>query len=422
MRRFAEICRVTTVSCMIKDPRLLSADDFDYSLPENLIAIHPLTERDQSRLLVYEKGAIQDKKYVDLNRCLPAKSWLVFNQTKVVPARILFEKSTGGLIEIFCLSPESSLGDMSAVMQKTSRVQMECLVGGASKWKSGTLLERTVDGVTLKAAIVRKEPDHFLIELQWTPAEQSFASILLLFGQMPLPPYLKRKLVKEDQQRYQTVYAKKEGSVAAPTAGLHFTEGLLQKLHQQNITIDYLTLHVGAGTFKPVKAARMEDHAMHAEWIEIELEFLQRWHQRIHQPLIAVGTTSLRTLESIYWIGLKILLQQPSSIPTLSQWECYELAPQARSLEEVLINLIEWMLKKKERILHTQTSILIGPGYPFKTANGILTNFHQPRSTLLLLVAAFVGNDWTKIYQHATKEQYRMLSYGDGSLLWRTND
>jgi S-adenosylmethionine:tRNA ribosyltransferase-isomerase len=404
---------------MKKDPRLLSAVDFDYALPENLIALHPLAERDQSRLLVYENGAIQDKKYVELDSSLPAKSWLVFNQTKVVPARILFEKNTGGLIEIFCLSPESSLGDMSAVLQKTSSLQMQCLVGGASKWKSGTLLERTVEGVTLKAAIIRKEPDHFLIELQWTPAEQNFASILMLFGQMPLPPYLKRKLVKEDQERYQTVYAKKEGSVAAPTAGLHFTPGLLRKLQERNITIDYLTLHVGAGTFKPVKAARMEDHAMHAEWIEIELEFLQRWYQRIDQPLIAVGTTSLRTLESIYWIGLKILLQQPSKIQSLSQWECYELEPQAVPLNEVLKGLIQWMQKKNERILFTQTSLLIGPGYAIKTVKGLLTNFHQPRSTLLLLVAAFVGEDWTNIYQHAIKEQYRMLSYGDGSLLWR---
>jgi S-adenosylmethionine:tRNA ribosyltransferase-isomerase len=236
---------------------------------------------------------------------------------------------------------------------------------------------------------------------------------------MPLPPYLKRKLVKEDQERYQTVYAKKEGSVAAPTAGLHFTPGLLRKLQERNITIDYLTLHVGAGTFKPVKAARMEDHAMHAEWIEIELEFLQRWYQRIDQPLIAVGTTSLRTLESIYWIGLKILLQQPSTIPSLSQWECYELEPQAVPLNEVLKGLIQWMQKKNERILFTQTSLLIGPGYAIKTVKGLLTNFHQPRSTLLLLVAAFVGEDWTNIYQHAIKEQYRMLSYGDGSLLWR---
>jgi S-adenosylmethionine:tRNA ribosyltransferase-isomerase len=241
----------------------------------------------------------------------------------------------------------------------------------------------------------------------------------MLFGQMPLPPYLKRKLVKEDQERYQTVFAKKEGSVAAPTAGLHFTPGLLNKLQTRNITVDYLTLHVGAGTFKPVKADRMEDHTMHAEWIEIELEFLQRWYQRVDQPLIAVGTTSLRTLESIYWIGLKIFLQQPSTISPLSQWECYELEKQAVPLKEVLKGLIEWMQKKNERILFTQTSLLIGPGYAFKTVKGLLTNFHQPRSTLLLLVAAFVGNDWTHIYQHAIKEQYRMLSYGDGSLLWR---
>lgn len=404
---------------MKKDPRFLSANDFDYPLPAHLIAQFPLEKRDQSRLLLYEHGSIQDKKFNELDQLLPKESWLVFNQTKVVPARILFEKNTGGLIEIFCLSPASSLGDMSMVMRKTSAVQMQCLVGGASKWKSGSVLERTQEGITLRASIVHKEPEHFLIEFTWTPEEQSFAGILELFGQMPLPPYLKRKLGSEDQERYQTVYAKKEGSVAAPTAGLHFTPALLEKLHQKDIIADYLTLHVGAGTFKPVKAATMNDHAMHAEWIEVELAFLKRWYLRVDQPLVAVGTTSLRTLESIYWIGLKIMLENPPVIPFLSQWECYELASQAIPLKEVLKGLIEWMQKKEEQLLLTQTALLIGPGYSFKTTQGLLTNFHQPRSTLLLLVAAFVGDDWEKIYGHAVDEQYRMLSYGDGSLLWK---
>lgn len=404
---------------MKNDPRLLSANDFDYSLPEQLIAQFPLEERDHSRLLHYENGSIHDNKYSELDGLLPKESWLVFNHTKVVPARILFEKNTGGLIEIFCLSPEPSLGDMSVVLQKNFSVQMQCLVGGASKWKSGTFLERTQEGTTLRASIVRKEPEHFLIEFTWTPKDQSFAGILELFGQMPLPPYLKRKLASEDQERYQTVYAKKEGSVAAPTAGLHFTPTLLDKLQQKNIIVDYLTLHVGAGTFKPVKAAKMEDHAMHAEWIEVELAFLQRWCQRVDLPLVAVGTTSLRTLESIYWIGLKIILENPPTIPTLSQWECYELATKALPLDKVLKALIEWMQNKKEYLLLTQTALLIGPGYPFKTTQGLLTNFHQPRSTLLLLVAAFVGEDWKNIYAHAIEKQYRMLSYGDGSLLWK---
>ena len=404
---------------MKNDLRLLSANDFDYSLPEQLIAQFPLKERDQSRLLLYENGRIHDNNYSELYSLLPEKSWLVFNQTKVVPARVLFEKNTGGLIEIFCLSPAPSQGDMSMAMRKTSSVQMQCLVGGASKWKSGFVLERNQEGITLRASIVHKEPEHFLIEFTWTPEEQSFAGILELFGQMPLPPYLKRKLESEDQERYQTVYAKKEGSVAAPTAGLHFTPALLEKLHQKDIPTDYLTLHVGAGTFKPVKAATMNDHAMHAEWIEVELAFLQRWYQRVHQPLIAVGTTSLRTLESIYWIGLKIMLENPSTIPTLSQWECYELATKALPLDKVLKALIEWMQNKKEYLLLTQTALLIGPGYPFKTTQGLLTNFHQPRSTLLLLVAAFVGEDWKNIYAHAIEKQYRMLSYGDGSLLWK---
>jgi S-adenosylmethionine:tRNA ribosyltransferase-isomerase len=409
----------TTVGCMKKDPRSISVEAFDYELPPAQIALYPLPIRDQSSLLVYKKGEISDRKYYELPECLPNESWLVFNQTKVVPARLIFEKESGGLIEIFCLAPEQSWGDMSLAIQSNSPVQMQCLVGGASKWKAGLVLKKQLDDITLYASIVRKEEEHFIIEFNWEAPLHSFASILLRFGQVPLPPYLKRKTEKEDLERYQTVYAAKEGSVAAPTAGLHFTPALLEKLQQQPIEIDQLTLHVGAGTFKPVKAARIEEHAMHAEWIEVELAFLQRWLQRIDKPLIAVGTTSLRTLESLYWIGLKMMRKEFVTIPSLSQWECYELEEHSVPLKEVLVSLINWLQKNKQTKLLTQTSLLIGPGYQFKTAIGLLTNFHQPKSTLLLLVAAFIGDDWKKVYAHALQHNYRMLSYGDGSLLWR---
>ena len=407
---------------MQKNPRLLSAHLFDYELPAQQIALFPLQERDHSQLLVYENGRIKDHIYHELPSLLTDNCRLIFNQTKVIPARILFEKSSGGVIEIFCLAPDTTLGEMSMALQQTATVRMQCLVGGASKWKAGITLEMKREELTLSAMIVNKEVDHFLIEFHWSPAHFSFAALLELFGQMPLPPYLKRKVVTADQDRYQTVYAQQEGSVAAPTAGLHFTPSLLRALQEKGIQRDFLTLQVGAGTFKPVKASIMAEHLMHAEWIELELDFLKRWLQSSTATLVAVGTTSLRSLESAYWIGVKICTEKHHEIPALGQWECYELAKHNLTLETALESLIHFMEEAGLQKLITQTSLMIGPGYTFKTAQGLLTNFHQPRSTLLLLVAAFVGEDWKQIYNHALRQQYRMLSYGDGSLLWRNNE
>jgi S-adenosylmethionine:tRNA ribosyltransferase-isomerase len=306
-------------------------------------------------------------------------------------------------------------------LQRKERVHMQCLVGGASKWKPGITLTQQIDSLLLKALIIRKEADHFLIEFSWTPSEFTLAMVLDLAGATPLPPYIKRPAQEKDRSSYQTVYARREGSVAAPTAGLHFTEALLEKLRLKNIDYDFVTLHVGAGTFKPVKAATLQEHAMHSEWIDVKRSFLETWRSQIDKPLIAVGTTSLRTLESLYWLGVKLMNEAHKSPPVLSQWECYALAKEQVPLKEALSALIEWMRKQELEQFVTQTALLVAPGYSCRVINGLLTNFHQPRSTLLLLIAALVGDDWKKIYQHALDNEYRFLSYGDGSLVWRND-
>ncbi|MFN4891775.1 MAG: S-adenosylmethionine:tRNA ribosyltransferase-isomerase [Bacteroidota bacterium] len=404
---------------MITKPHNLQIADFDYELPVEKIAVYPLEERDQSRLLQYKNKVISDHFFYDLAAQLPADAWLVFNQTKVIPARIVFEKPTGGQIEVFCLEPIESIGDMHKALSSTKEVSLHCLVGGASKWKKGTVLIQEKNGIKLEAQLREKAQDSFVLDFSWFPANETLATILDVFGQTPLPPYLKRKATGSDSSRYQTVYAKKEGSVAAPTAGLHFTTKVLQQLEERNISTAHVVLHVGAGTFKPVKASILQDHEMHQEWIDASLTFLKTWLDRINQPLIGVGTTTLRTLESLYWLGLKIKLENPSTMPTLQQWEPYQLAVNACTLEESLISLINWMEKRElDRVL-TQTALLIAPGYSIKTICALLTNFHQPRSTLLLLIAALVGEDWKKIYAHALENNYRFLSYGDSSLLWK---
>lgn len=404
---------------MITKPHNLQIADFDYELPVEKIAVYPLEERDQSRLLQHKNKVISDHFFYDLPAQLPADAWLVFNQTKVIPARIVFEKPTGGQIEVFCLEPIESIGDMHKALSSTKEVSLHCLVGGASKWKKGTVLKQEKNGIKLEAQLREKAQDSFVLDFSWFPANETLATILDVFGQTPLPPYLKRKATGSDSSRYQTVYAKKEGSVAAPTAGLHFTTKVLQQLEERNISTAHVVLHVGAGTFKPVKASILQDHEMHQEWIDASLTFLKTWLERINQPLIGVGTTTLRTLESLYWLGLKIKLENPSTMPTLQQWEPYQLAVNACTLEESLISLINWMEKRElDRVL-TQTALLIAPGYSIKTICALLTNFHQPRSTLLLLIAALVGEDWKKIYAHALENNYRFLSYGDSSLLWK---
>ena len=405
------------------DPKKISILDYTYELPAERIALHPLAARDAAKLLIYKKGIIQQDIYKNIAAHLPAESLLIFNNTKVIKARIRFQKSSGGVIEIFCLEPYEAINEFSSVMNKKASVKWKCMIGGASKWKDGELEKQLAVGswqLAIKAKLVEKLSDAYVVELSWMPEELSFAEVLEQCGDVPLPPYIKRNTEKEDTERYQTIYAVDEGSVAAPTAGLHFTDGIFKSFAAKDIKTGFVTLHVGAGTFKPVKAAMMQDHEMHAEWIDVSFEMIEDLIKQLHKPIVAVGTTSLRTLESLYWMGVKTNLQPAIKQLAIKQWEVYEgpLATLNLTAEESLSSLLNWMKENNHQKLFTQSQILIAPGYTFKIANAIITNFHQPQSTLLLLVAAAIGNDWRKIYDYALQKDFRFLSYGDGSLLF----
>lgn len=406
-------------------PKDLSITDFTYELPNDRIAKYPLAERDNSKLLVFKNGIITESTYRSIDQFLPANTLLVFNNTKVVEARLIFQKATGALIEIFCLEPTDDYPDITTAMLQKGRVLWKCLIGGASKWKHGMQLQKLVDvadgEVVLEAAIKERLTDSFVIELTWQPEDLTFAEILHAAGQIPLPPYLHRQAEDEDKNRYQTVYAAHDGSVAAPTAGLHFTDAIFKKLSAKNIQTDFVTLHVGAGTFKPVKAAQMAEHEMHSEFLEISAQNLQNLITYLDKTIVAVGTTSLRTIETLYWMGVKILANEKATLEELivHQWVPYELAADNITTKEALTALLSWMNKKGLKKLITKTQILIAPGYQLKVAKGIITNFHQPQSTLLLLVAAIVGKDWKRIYEYALNNNFRFLSYGDGCLLWK---
>ena len=409
-------------------PKNISILDYTYDLPADRIALHPLTERDDSKLLVYENGKIKQDIYKHIDTYLPENSLLIFNNTKVIKARIRFQKSSGGVIEIFCLEPYEDINEYSTIMNKKGSVKWKCMIGGASKWKEGKLIkELGISNSELGAKLTEKLPDAYVVEFSWAPADLSFAEVLERSGEIPLPPYIKRKPEAEDTERYQTIYAQDEGSVAAPTAGLHFTKEIFKSLAEKNIQTNFVTLHVGAGTFKPVKAAIMQDHEMHAEWIDVSVEMIEDLLLQLNKTIVAVGTTSLRTIESLYWMGVKTILQPGIKQLKLNQWEVYEepLINCNIPVKESLSSLLNWLKKNDHQKLLTQSQILIAPGYTFKITNALITNFHQPQSTLLLLVAAATGNDlpngqagWRKIYDHALQNNFRFLSYGDGSLLF----
>lgn len=411
-------------------PKFLSIKDFTYHLPEEKIAFHPLAERDSSKLLVYHDGRIEESLYRNIADYIPNNSLLVFNNTKVVEARLLFQKPSGGVIEIFCLEPHEQYADITTAMLQSQKVLWKCLIGGASKWKHGQVLEKNIDlsGTILQCRFVERRADCFVVELTWN-SSLSFGEVLHQVGTIPLPPYIKRNAEAEDSERYQTIYAKHDGSIAAPTAGLHFTPAIFETLKEKNIQTDFVTLHVGAGTFKPVKAETMEEHEMHTEFIDIPIELIENLIKNLNNTIIAVGTTSLRTIESLYWLGVKqaaIGSRQSAVSHTqtkVSQWEPYETDTNI-SAKDALTSLLDWMKKSNIQRLVTKTQIIIAPGYESKIANALITNFHQPQSTLLLLVSAFIGSDpiaigWRKVYDHALKNDFRFLSYGDGSLLWR---
>jgi S-adenosylmethionine:tRNA ribosyltransferase-isomerase len=405
-------------------PKNISITDFTYFLPDEKIALFPLAQRDQSKLLIYEEGNISQDTYANISNVVPENSLLIFNNTKVIQARIFFQKSTGGIIELFCLEPYEENNEYVTVMSKTRSVKWKCFIGGVSKWKEEWLykniqVEDTL--VSLQVRIVQTIPDAFVVEFFWDSDSIIFSEVLEACGEIPLPPYIKRKADAADSDRYQTIYARHDGSVAAPTAGLHFTPAILKSLENKNCSIDYVTLHVGAGTFKPVKASTMEQHEMHAEWIDVNVATIENILQSLSKTIVATGTTSLRTIESLYWMGAKVYLHPEISLQeiSISQWEVYEPEMNNATIDSsvALQSLIDWLKVNNLNKLFTKTQILITPGYKFRIANKLITNFHQPQSTLLLLVAAILGDDWKCVYDYALQNEFRFLSYGDGSIL-----
>lgn len=407
---------------MSMHPGELRIEDFTYDLPDERIARYPLAERDASRLLVYRDGQISEDTYRNLAAHIPGNTTMVFNQARVVHARLLFQKETGSTIEVFCLAPHEQYGDIQTAMHTRGEVLWECLVGGASKWKKDTVPQMVCaePAFTLTAQIEEKRANSYLLRLKWTDESLTFAEVLHYMGKVPLPPYLRRNAEQGDETTYQTIFAKDEGSVAAPTAGLHFTPRVMDELAAKGIGSAFVTLHVGAGTFIPVKAETMQDHNMHAEWIEVTTGAVQKLISALEGNIVAVGTTSLRTIETLYWLGNKVLNNEPLNLQDISidQWDAYSTQPK-HTTAQALTALLQYMQQHDMERLITRTRIMIAPGYDLRVANGIVTNFHQPQSTLLLLVAAIIGNDWRRVYDHALNNGYRFLSYGDGSLLWK---
>lgn len=402
-------------------PKDIKIEDYNYTLPEEKIAAFPLPERDASGLLIYKDGLIADEAFRTIAAHLPEDALMVYNQTKVVHARLLFKKPTGGKVEVFCLEPDARYKDVPGAMLSRGEVYWKCFLGGASKWKEG-LLSLETEHFTMYAERVAQEDGAWVLKLYWTEPDLSFAEVLHEAGKVPLPPYLNREATAADEASYQSIFAKEEGSVAAPTASLHFTADVLDSLAEKGVSTLSVTLHVGAGTFKPVKSATMEDHEMHAEWLEVsraQLTALEK-HLSAGKPLVAVGTTSCRTLESLYWIGLQLLngVAIENGAVAVTQWlpyeSAYEPVPAAESISAIVRHL-ETIHSDK---LIVKTRIIIAPGYTFHIVNGLITNFHQPESTLLLLVSALIGKDWKAVYEHALNSGYRFLSYGDSSLLW----
>lgn len=397
-------------------PKHLKIADFTYNLPEEKIAKYPLEARDSSKLLVYKNGDVSETVFSHLASILPPNSLLVFNNSKVIEARLLFKKESGGTIEIFVLEPYKI--DVTTAMQTQASIKCLCLVGGLKKWKSGPLTLSVDDfgkeTISLEARLVEKIGEAYLIFFSWQPEKNTFANILHLLGKIPIPPYLERRADTIDAERYQTIYAKADGSVAAPTAGLHFTPTVMASLKEKKIATAYATLHVGAGTFRPIKSETIVGHDMHAEYIDVDITFIKELMR--HDKIIPVGTTSMRIIESIYWMGLKTFLHPLILVEELEikQWEIYDgLMLHSIVKNDALNALVNWMEKKDMRQLIITTKILIAPSYLPKISIGIVTNFHQPKSTLLLLIAALVGQNWKMIYEYALQHEFRFLSYGD---------
>ena len=403
----------------------LSAQALDYSLPDERIARYPLHRRDKSKLLIYQNEKITDSQFQSLADFVPEKSLLIFNNTRVIHARLLFRKTTGAAIEIFCLEPFEP-ADYQISFQQADTCVWVCMVGNLKKWKNEILIKEVyLDGKIILLSVEKLDTikDMVQVRFRWAFKSEnhsgekpvSFASLIETAGILPIPPYLNRETETDDLERYQTIYSSIDGSVAAPTAGLHFTDDVFQSLHKKKITTDEVTLHVGAGTFKPVKTETIGEHEMHIEHFIVKRQLVEKLKNN-NNPLIAVGTTSVRALESLYWLGTK-LIRQPNMVHLhIDQWLPYEEPSQIEVMEAM-----EAILKRMDNneSIAASTQIIIVPGYRFRLIKGMLTNFHQPQSTLLLLIAAWLGDNWRQVYQHALDNQYRFLSYGDSNLYLR---
>jgi len=396
---------------MLPDLRL---DQFQYDLPDERIARFPLAKRDQSKLLVYKEGQISHRQFTDLPGLLSADSFLFFNNTKVIPARLLFTRSTGATIELFLLNPTPADRPVGEAMLDKGSAVWQCMIGNRKKWREGETLLLTFGEVVLIAEW--EDTENSLIRFTWQPDDMTFAELIQQAGQMPLPPYLKREPVAADSQTYQTVYARKEGAVAAPTAGLHMTKEVLGTLAERGIGHDALTLHVGAGTFQPIKADDPRQHTMHAEQVVYTRENITNVLKHMGH-LIPIGTTSMRSLESLYWFGVRLLANHPDPFHLDQQYAYSVPAEEHPSAHEAVEAVRLYMEQHKLPVLTAHTSIYITPGYQMRMCRGIVTNFHQPGSTLILLIAALVGDAWRTIYTEALGNDYRFLSYGDSSLL-----
>jgi S-adenosylmethionine:tRNA ribosyltransferase-isomerase len=392
--------------------------DYEYTLPEERIAKFPLEKRDESKLIHFNGSQISHHRFFELPNLVPSGAMMVFNNTKVIPARLIFQKESGAKIEVFLLKPVSPSTVINEVMINTQSVVWETMIGNLKRWKEGEILKGRViiqgQECILSAELLNREKKS--VEFKWTGEKIPFVSIVEASGEVPLPPYLNRKATAEDKPRYQTVYSQKEGAVAAPTAGLHFTEETLSKLKENDVKQAFLTLHVSAGTFQPIKNENVMDHDMHSEQMVIDLETIQKLSEQ-DGKIVAVGTTSMRTLESLYWFGVK-LMNDPSTQFLIPKLYPYGFERQLPSRKESLFAVREFMEENQLQEITGATEIFIMPGYDFKVCDGLITNFHQPASTLILLVAAYTKGQWRKIYEEALQNDYRFLSYGDSNLLW----
>lgn len=406
---------------MTADPKNINIEDYNYNLPKERIAQFPLKKRDNSKLLLVKNGVISQDMFYNIVDHIPEKSLLIFNNTKVIQARMLFQKPTGAMIEIFCLEPYDPVKEIQESFAQTSSVTWKCFVGNARRWKTGQLVRRVKSDegeISVTAEKIGSEANVFLVEFSWEPTRLNFSRILELIGLVPLPPYINRKAIDLDKTTYQTVYAQNSGSVAAPTAGLHFTPEVLSSLKKKNVVKENITLHVGAGTFTPVVTSQIKDHKMHMEHVLIDRDTIERLAYHDKGKIIAVGTTTVRTVESLYWFGVKLIINKDKNRDfIISQWEPYELQAKTNISRTGSLNaVLEYMDKNDLSVLRGITQLIIAPGYDFKIIEALITNFHQPGSTLLLLVAAITGDTWKDSYEYALNNDFRFLSYGDSCL------